>query len=177
MSRSEELTLRFCQEATPAVSLLTVVWPAGDPAGADYPTVIATWLGQWDDALGGALTRQQQCDGFAWALDSHLWLETQDRLPFPTLLLVGATPRSEADWPGWTVIGERLGRLASARRGDSLGVVVDRIFAPGLGELATGLFTGLGATSPLRELVICGSIAWTDADREVVRAALRSCST
>ena len=144
MSGDSKLALRLCNDPQPEVSTLAVVWSAGDPAAADHPTVIARWLRGWDDALDGALGRAQQEAGFAWTLQSHLWLETRGRLPFAKLLLFGATPRTEDEWPGWDGIGERLGRLVAPGRRDSLGLVVDRIFATGLGELATGLRLGLG---------------------------------
>jgi hypothetical protein len=153
------------------VELLAAVWPAGDPSADPCPTVIDSWLRDWDAQLAGALTRACRDQGFAWALSSHLWLETQHRLPFSTLLLLGATPLVEADWPGWTAIGGQLGDLVAERSARSLGLVVDRMFAPGLGELATGLFGALGAGQSPEELVITGSIAWTDADFDIVMGA------
>ena len=177
MSSAEELTLRLCNDPLPAVSRLAVVWPAGDPAAAEYPTVIAAWLRQWDDALDGALFRQQRREEFAWMLNTHLWRRTQDQLPFANLLLLGATPRSEAEWPGWIALGEQLGGLLASRPGSDLGLVVDRIFATGLEELATGLFVGLGAAQPTEQLVISGSIAWTEQDRAAVLAARNSAAT
>lgn len=148
-----------------------MVWPAGDPAASEWPTVIDAWLREWDTALEGGLTRVCQARGFGWALASHAWIETLGRLPFASLLLLGATPPSEAEWPGWTGIGGQLGDLVAGRSVQSLGLVVDRIFAPGLGELARGLFGALGAGEVPRELVIAGSIAWTDADGEAVMSA------
>lgn len=164
-------SLRFCGESRPEVDLLAVVWPGGDPAASEWPTVIDTWLRDWDAALEGGLTRVCRAQEFVWALSSHVWIETQGRLPFPSLLLLGATPPSDVQWPGWTGIGARLGNQVAGRSARSLGLVLDRIFAPGLGELAAGLFGALGAGEAPDELVIAGSIAWTSADGEAVLCA------
>ncbi len=169
--RASAPRIRFCNEPRPDVSLLAVVWPAGDPAESEWPTVIDSWLREWDDALEGAVAAACLRAEFAWGLSTHVWIEPPDRVDFPTLLLVGATPRTEADWPGWTDIGAGLANLLTGRPYRSPGIVVDRIFAPGLGELAAGLFGALGAETTLDELVITGSIAWTDADREAVLGA------
>lgn len=162
--------LSFQNGPQPAVDVLAVVWTAGDPFKDPAPNAIADWIAGYDESLRGRVREAMTTAGFSWSDGQRLIIPTGGLLSFSNLLLVGATPGTPRDWRGWRHVGRlvRHGLLeAEARRP---GLLVERIFPTGLGELSEGLFAPIGPadSARFRSFTFTGGIAWTVHDRTAV---------
>jgi len=167
--------LAVLNEPLPQVDALVALWTAGDPFTDTGPTVIADWVLRYDGALQGRVLQAMHATGFAWQEGQRLWVPTGGDLPFDALALVGATPAQPNQWQGWDHVGRLVRRALQETEVRHVGLLIDRIFATGVEDLAAGLCAPLGAkdTLTLESLVVTGSIDWAQADLDALGRGCR----
>lgn len=167
--------LAVLNEPLPEVDVLVALWTAGDPFTDTGPTVLADWVQRYDEALQGRVLQAMRSTGFAWQEGQRLWVPTGGDLPFDALVLVGATPAQPNQWQGWDHVGRLVRRALQEAEARHLGLLIDRIFATGVEDLAAGLCAPLGAkdTLTLESLVVTGSIEWAQADLDALGRGCR----